>query len=502
MALLVRRPSEWSVVLRTETGQQISFDRSNRRIRSTRTQRKAENPGDLNCPLCHQRLPNVDEEVVNQETFVHPEYFGFLEACLAEEADHLHQESFNNGYFERFFVPEGLLGRGGRGEVIKVRHILEGVSLGVFALKRITVGDSQTWLLRMLREVQSLRFKHDNLVAYNHVWLEYSQINSFGPRVPVLHILQQYCSGGDLESFVLKHCGKLQPSVDEMKQRTRRRSKGQTVRPEVEGLQAEMIYSFFRDILSGLACLHEQNIIHRDMKPSNCLLDQALTDDGYPRVLVSDFGEAQFDGESLMRSGGTGTLAYTAPEIVRGESWTTAADIFSLGLILYFLTHEGSLPYRENDANFEALRGEISNYPGYQRKKVLTSELETVLAQLLAPNPEDRPSCSDLIAMMQVHDVKTKPNASVLEVWLPEKSALQIDSTNAAKRSSLLALMWQKVPVQKCLHWTMLLVRLYFTESTTIVLYLILLVSFLEDAFDTATTYRLMMTLFIVSVGS
>lgn len=238
------------------------------------------------------------------------------------------------------------------------------------------------------------------------------------------------------------------------------------------------------------------------MKPSNCLLDQALTDDGYPRVLVSDFGEAQFDGESLMRSGGTGTLAYTAPEIVRGESWTTAADIFSLGLILYFLTHEGSLPYRENDANFEALRGEISNYPGYQRKKVLTSELETVLAQLLAPNPEDRPSCSDLIAMMQVHDVKTKPNAPLLEVWLPEKSALQIGSTNAAERSSLLALMWQKVPVQKCLYWTMLLVRLYFTKSTTIVLYLILLVSFLEDAFDTAATYRLLMTLFIVSVGS
>lgn len=426
MALLVRRPSDWSVVLRTENGSQISFDRENRRISAKRESRTSPaQHQNLSCPLCHRPVPDLyrrEQNVHAHESFVHPEYFGFLAASLdGEEAvepdyagDHLSQQSFNQGYFERFFIPEGLLGRGGRGEVIRVRHVLEGVSLGTFALKRITVGDSQTWLIRMLREVQSLRFKHENLVSYNHVWLEHSQINSFGPRVPVLHILQQYCNGGDLETFVLKKCGKTPVTVDELKDRARRASRGRASGPEMEirGLHADMIFSFFRDILSGLAFLHESGMIHRDIKPSNCLLDVDPSSTSiHPRVLVSDFGEAQLGTEINVRTGGTGTLSYTAPEIIRGEAWTQSADMFSLGLILYFLTHEGKLPYHKSDADFDGLKAEILAFQGYQSQRTnLSSELGHVLAQLLSPHPASRPSCVDLIAMMQLHDPTMQPD--------------------------------------------------------------------------------------------
>lgn len=434
MALSVRRPSDWSIVLVTDRGHQISFDRENRRI-STNAPRRDSGAGRQElCPLCHQSLPNTfnfDSQTHPTEstdgrrpdTFVHPEYFGLLATCLEDENvvelederidDHLSTESFNQGYCDRFFVEERLLGRGGKGEVVKVRHVLEGVSLGVFALKRVPVGNSQVWLTRMLREVQFLRFKHPNLVSYNHVWLEHSQ-RSFGPRIPVLHILQEYCNGGDLESYVFRQYGKSEPTIEQLKERTRRKSRGRSPRPILSpGLSVAMIFSFFQDILAGVAFLHEQNMIHRDLKSSNCLLDtKDLSDAGLPRVLVSDFGEAQVaDSDVERRSGGTGTLSYTAPEIVRGEPWTKAADMFSLGIILYFLTHEGNLPYRSLDDDYDGLRDEILHFQGFSSllgPNRLNSEdkreLEAVLSQLLSPEPEKRPSCADLIALMHRHD--------------------------------------------------------------------------------------------------
>lgn len=434
MALSLRRPSDWSIVLRTDAGQQISFDRENRRISASYLPRRSSGASsELNCPLCNQTLPRGfttgaqaqhgdAAEVRSSPSFVHPEYFGLLAACLEEETaidgdeefaeDHLRSESFNQGYCDRFFVEEGLLGRGGRGEVVKVRHILEGVSLGVFALKRVSVGNSQAWLIKMLREVQSLRFKHPNLVSYNHVWLEHCQ-RSFGPRVPVLHILQEYCDGGDLENYVLNICGKVEPTIEELKDRRRRKSRGQAARPDLpSGLGVDAIYSFFRDIVAGLAYLHEQGMIHRDMKSSNCLLDtKALTESGFPRILVSDFGEAQFGQVNERRSGGTGTLSYTAPEIVRGEDWSSAADMYSLGMILYFLTHEGTLPFHSADNDFEGLRQEILNFDALsflagqeQLHHEDKRELGTVLSGLLSPEASIRPTCADLLLLMQLHD--------------------------------------------------------------------------------------------------
>lgn len=435
MALALRRSSDWSVVLKTENGQQISFDRQNRRIRTSvhpqpgSTRATAAGP----CPLCRQALPpgfvfaDPSETEAQRSSFVHPEYFGLLAACLEEEHaveneeeeefnDHLSAESFNQGYCQRFFVEEGFLGRGGRGEVIKVRHILEGVSLGVFALKRVAVGDCQSVLIQMLREVQSLRFKHPNLVSYNHVWLERSQGSTFGPRVPVLHILQEFCDGGDLESHVFKVYGKVPLSNEELKARQRRRSRGQLpVRDPVPQLDVETVYSYFRDILAGLTFLHEQGMIHRDMKTSNCLLDSHhISESGIARVLVSDFGEAQLAAAMTdHRSGGTGTLSYLAPEIIRGQAWTQAADMFSLGMILYFLTHEGSLPYTSADDDLDGLRQEILCFSGFPLPHTQDSstredsrELKIVLSKLLDPNPANRPSCGDLMLLMQLHDQK------------------------------------------------------------------------------------------------
>ncbi len=381
-------------------------------------------------------------------SFVHPEYFKYLATCLEEEtaahndldSDNLSPNAFNQGYFERFFVSEGPLGRGSRGEVLRVRHVLQGVSLGVFALKRIAVGDSQRWLSKLLKEVHLLGFRHTNLVNYNHVWLEQSQLTVFGPTVPVLHILQEYCDGGDLERYVLSKCCVLEPSLEELKDKKRRKSRGEQKRPDIATLATlpvDMIYSFFKDVLFGLQFLHKNGMIHRDLKPSNCLLDISEVGRKYPKVLVSDFGEGQLGPSIDTRTGGTGTLLYTAPEIINNEPWTPSADMFSLGMVLYFLAHSGRMPYQNPEDHYEELREEISRFKGYQpdaQTSFISTDLGILLSKLLSPNPLDRPTCTDLEKLLSQEEWSISPVRPNL--FHMTRSSLTFDHTRSLTSSS------------------------------------------------------------------
>jgi serine/threonine protein kinase len=59
--------------------------------------------------------------------------------------------------------------------------------LGRFAVKKIAVGQSSSYLLKILREVHLLEtLRHPNIITYHHAWLESSQFSSFGPKIPTL----------------------------------------------------------------------------------------------------------------------------------------------------------------------------------------------------------------------------------------------------------------------------------------------------------------------------
>ena len=92
----------------------------------------------------------------------------------------------------------------------------------------------------------------------------------------------------------------------------------------------------------GLAAAHAQGLIHRDVKPSNILLDE-----GVDRALLTDFGLARAtDDASLTRSGfHPGTPHYMSPEQVRGEAIDARSDLFGLGCVLYALC-TGHPPFR------------------------------------------------------------------------------------------------------------------------------------------------------------
>lgn len=364
-----------------------------------------------------RQLPALGEET-NRNAYVTTPPAG---AEFVGSAPHLQptekgirNSSFLPDYFKRFFIEKRELGRGGRGVVLLVEHVLDGVSLGEFACKRIPVGNDHVWLEKVLVEVQLLQsLNHQNLVSYRHVWLEDTQPTNFGPLVPCIFILQQYCNAGDLHGYLF---GSVHTTTkrEELKERLRRRSKGQAEPPiDLNGprrMQFDEIFSFFRDITSGLHHLHANGYIHRDLKPSNCLLHKSGTK---LTVHVSDFGEVQAATARRNSTGATGTISYCAPEVLQRETpggsfgnFSTKSDIFSLGMIVYFMCF-GRLPYISADAmndeneDIDQLRVEVLAWRGFddatRTRNDLPERLYKFLRRLLSPNPLERPSTEQIL---------------------------------------------------------------------------------------------------------
>ncbi|KAK3707744.1 putative serine/threonine-protein kinase iks1 [Vermiconidia calcicola] len=327
--------------------------------------------------------------------------------------------AFSPNYFKQFFREIGELGRGGNGVVLHVEHVLDRVSLGQFACKRIPVGNDHDWLEKVLIEVKLLQnIKDKNVVRYHWVWLQDHQPSKFGPSIPCLWIIQQYCNGGDLHSYVLGPKEVNEDAKEKLKERARRRSRGDMEAPQdLRGpskLTFDEIFSFFRDITSGLHFLHTKGYIHRDLKPSNCLLQR---DEARTRVLISDFGEVQAAGAKRGSTGATGTISYCAPEVLRQNAqdgsygdFTTKSDIFSLGMIVYFMCF-GRLPYsnaddiNEENEDLEELRAEITKWPGFddeiRARPDLPEKLYKYLKRLLSVDPNERPSTDEILASIK-----------------------------------------------------------------------------------------------------
>ncbi|KAF1845182.1 kinase-like protein [Cucurbitaria berberidis CBS 394.84] len=370
--------------------------------------------------------------------------------------------AFSPNYFKSFFVEERELGRGGKGVVLLVQHVLDGVQLGKFACKRVPVGDDHEWLEKVLVEVQLLQtLSHQNLVSYRHVWLEDYQISNFGPSVPCAFILQQYCNSGDLHSYILDSA-KTTVTKEQLKERLRRRSKGQLEDPEdLHGprrMHFEEIISFFKDITSGLHHLHANGYIHRDLKPSNCLLHNTGQ---RIKVLVSDFGEVQSANVARTSTGATGTISYCAPEVLRQErpggafgNFTTKSDIFSLGMIVYFMCF-AKLPYRnadgidEDNEDVDQLKAEISTWAGIDDEQRVRSDLPDKLyrslKRLLALAPDARPGTEEILHVLKspslFDEFNTYAGPSGLDEFSPRISRADTPSPASAqlgrKRSSI-----------------------------------------------------------------
>ena len=117
---------------------------------------------------------------------------------------------------------------------------------------------------------------------------------------------------------------------------------------EEQKLNLEERLELFCKICSAVSFAHQNLIVHRDLKPDNIL----ITDEGIPKLL--DFGIAKLLSESEVKATVTQQQAFTpeyaSPEQIKGETITTASDVYVLGVILYELL-SGNRPYQYTNTN-------------------------------------------------------------------------------------------------------------------------------------------------------
>lgn len=236
------------------------------------------------------------------------------------------------------------LGRGGYSVVYHARDRELG---GEVALKLLVPppAAAETARERMRREVQVVRgLSHGNIVA----------VYDFVEEGPWSFILMEYVAGPDLHVRVRER-GPLLPD--------------QAVR-------------LGRDLAAALGTAHRRGILHRDVKPQNVLLDP----DG--RYRLTDFGSARLDGQVGMTTTGAlaGTPDYTAPEVLAGGRGDARADVYSLGLTLYFAL-TGELPGRGGAA--------AADVPGSAHRPKAAAPavpewLDDLVARATALSAEDR----------------------------------------------------------------------------------------------------------------
>ena len=105
-------------------------------------------------------------------------------------------------------------------------------------------------------------------------------------------------------------------------------------------IQSEkQILQLAKDICSALIACHKRNILHRDIKPENIFIDP---DGNYK---IGDFGISRVVEHTTRASVGVGTYDYMSPEVINGNSYGLQADIYSLGMVLYYLMNERRHPF-------------------------------------------------------------------------------------------------------------------------------------------------------------
>jgi eukaryotic-like serine/threonine-protein kinase len=141
----------------------------------------------------------------------------------------------------------------------------------------------------------------------------------------------------------------------------------------------------------GLAHAHAAGLVHRDVKPHNLLLRTDGT------LKVADFGIARAAEATALTQVGSilGTAAYLAPEQAAGEEVTAAADVYSLGAVLYELL-AGRPPYEPATLADLADRPEIR--PVSELAPHVPRPLEDAVMRSLARNPAYRPASADELA--------------------------------------------------------------------------------------------------------
>ena len=145
-------------------------------------------------------------------------------------------------------------------------------------------------------------------------------------------------------------------------------------------------------IANGIKYLHKFGIIHRDLKPDNIMITQNNSE-----VKIMDFGLSKIASKEEKLVEGFGTLYYAAPEIIQNMPYNKEVDVWSLGVILYYM-FTGCYPFMGKEE--DEIEDKIINEPVEFKDgewEVISDKVQDLIRKCLEKNPEERITIDDFI---------------------------------------------------------------------------------------------------------
>ncbi|CAI2386109.1 unnamed protein product [Moneuplotes crassus] len=270
----------------------------------------------------------------------------------------------------------GKLGKGTYGEVLKLRDKMSGEFRACKSFIKANYKKEKISLL--YNEVRILRMMdHPNIVK---VYDYYEDCDRF-------HIIMEYCEGGELFEYISK-----------------------------AGVFTEdMASHIMKQILSAIAYLHSQNILHSDLKAENIMLVEKNDDDFFIKLI--DFGMATKYEQK--KSHIQGTPYYIAPEVLK-NCYDSKADIWSLGVLIYILLL-GAPPFKASSLK-EIFKKILVGKIDFSKEICgsLSEDSLEFIKELLKYDPEERPSAAECLKLpwIKKHSQKRKDTRKISSIAL------------------------------------------------------------------------------------
>ncbi|CAN8271244.1 unnamed protein product [Cochlearia groenlandica] len=147
------------------------------------------------------------------------------------------------------------------------------------------------------------------------------------------------------------------------------------------------------DVANGVCYMHQNNIIHRDLKTANLLIDE------HGLVKVGDFGVARVQIESGVMTAETGTYRWMAPEVIEHKPYSHKADVFSYAIVIWELL-TGHIPYQFMTP-LQAAIGVVQKGLRPKIPKKTNPKLKAMVERCWDKDPAERPEFEEIIEILQ-----------------------------------------------------------------------------------------------------
>lgn len=256
---------------------------------------------------------------------------------------------------------EWRLGQGGMGIVFKARHIFLKAPYAIKVILPDLVGNDPMLVTRFRQEAMlSARIRHRNIV----------NVTDFGVASGTMpYLVMDFIKGKSLQDLLAQE-GRLSPA---------------------------RALEIMAAVCAGVGAAHQQDVVHRDLKPLNIMIqDDEPFSEG---VKVLDFGLAKIKSGELLGSfvaaqstGLMGSPFYMAPELWSDEEPDKSVDIYSMGVILFQII-AGDVPFSGNSIPAIMKKHLTDAPPSFSQFGVnVPQAIEGVVAHALAKKPQDRPA--------------------------------------------------------------------------------------------------------------